>query len=104
MSKRGGAGSRSIYPFTHFLINLPVPINLLVPIYFPAFTHFLIYFRRQLVARKLLQNEAVVRLVAVERADHVVAIAPHLGADLIVLVAVGIGVARQVQPVPRPAL
>ena len=60
--------------------------------------------RIQLVARDLLLDEAVVGLVLVERLDHVIAIAPDVGPRLIALEAFAIGVARQVQPVPRPAL
>ena len=58
----------------------------------------------QLVARKLLADETVVRHVSVERAHHVVAVAPHLRAELVALVAVRVRVAHHVQPQPRRAL
>ena len=60
--------------------------------------------RRHFVAGKLLLDEPVVRLVLVERADHVVAIAP-CGRPLAVdREAIGLGKARQVEPVPGPPL
>ena len=58
----------------------------------------------RLVAGELLDDEAVVRLVGVERADDVVAVPPGVGPGLVELVAVGVGVAGQVEPVPAPAL
>ena len=57
-----------------------------------------------LVAGDLLLEEHVVRLVLVERADHVIAVAPGVGTVEVVLEAVGIGVARDIQPVAAPAL
>ena len=57
----------------------------------------------QQVAGDLLDDELVEGLVAVERLHDPVAIFPD-GARLIEGVAVGIGVARQVEPVPAPAL
>ena len=59
---------------------------------------------RQLVAGKLLADELVVRLVVVERADDVVAVPPGVWLRPVALEAVGLGVADQVEPVPRPAL
>ena len=58
----------------------------------------------QLVAGELLHDEAVVGLVRVEAADDVVAVPPGVGPGLVELVAVGVGVAGQVEPVPAPAL
>ena len=58
----------------------------------------------QLVARDLLAQELVVRLVVVEGVDDVVAVAPHVQADVVLLEPVGVGVARHVQPVAAPAL
>ena len=60
--------------------------------------------RFQLVARQLLQDEAVVGLVLAEGADDIVAVAPDQGLGAVPLVAVGLGVADQVEPVPGPAL
>ena len=58
----------------------------------------------RLVAGELLEDEAVERLVGVEGADDVVAIAPGVGPRFVELVAVGVGVAGEVEPVPAPAL
>ena len=60
----------------------------------------------QAVGGDLLDDEAVVRLVLVERSDHVIAIgvrvgiAPLLGED----VPLGVGIAGHVEPVPAPGL
>ena len=51
----------------------------------------------------LLDDELVVGQVAVERVDDPVAVEPDL-ARLVLLVAVAVGVAGRVEPVPRPAL
>jgi hypothetical protein len=59
---------------------------------------------RDLVAGELLLEEAVVGLVVGERADDVVAVRPGVGAVAVLLVAVGFGVADEVQPVAAPAL
>ena len=58
----------------------------------------------ELVAGELPADEPVVGHVVVERLDHEVAIAPGVRAVVVVLEAVGLGVADQVEPVPRPAL
>ncbi len=58
----------------------------------------------EFVARELLDDEAVKRLVLIERADHPVAIFPRMGLGLISLVAAGLGVAGHVEPVTSPAL
>ena len=60
--------------------------------------------RRDLVAGKLLGDETVVGHVVVQGADDVVAIAPGLGTIGVRAVAVRLGVAHQVEPVPGPAL
>jgi hypothetical protein len=59
---------------------------------------------RQLVARELLQHEAVVGHVLVEGVDDPVAVAPGAGLLLVALVAVGLAPAHHVQPVAAPAL
>ena len=56
----------------------------------------------ELVAGDLLADEQVVRLVAVERVDDVVAVAPRVRHVGVALVARGVGVPRQVEPVARP--
>ena len=58
---------------------------------------------RQLVAGDLLDDEPVVGQVAVQGVDHPVAVEPD-EARLVLLVAVGVGVAGGVEPVPSPAL
>ena len=60
--------------------------------------------RRDFVAGELLLDELRVRLVAVERPDDVVAVAPGVRPIGVLLVAVGFGVAHQVEPVAGPAL
>ena len=58
----------------------------------------------QFVAGQLFLDEAIPGLVGVERADDVVAITPCVGADRICVgVAVGVGVARDVEPMASPA-
>ena len=56
---------------------------------------------RQHVAGDLLDRELVERQVAVERVDHPVAILPD-AAPVVFLVSVRVGVAREIQPRPRP--
>ena len=59
----------------------------------------------QLVPGQLLAHETVVRLVRVERADHVIAVAESQRPVAVgVEVAVGVGVPRRVEPVLAPAL
>ena len=60
--------------------------------------------RPQLVSGNLFDHEAVVRLVRVERPDHVIAIAPCIGALVVVRIASRIGVPHDVEPVPTPLL
>src|SRR5262249_53788695 len=57
-----------------------------------------------LVARELLFDKAVVRLIGVERVHKVIAVAPRFGTVTIKLEAIGIGVTCKVHPVTRPAL
>ena len=59
--------------------------------------------RGNLVAGQLEADEPVIRQIAIERRDDPVAIAPHLGPGLVVLEAVGVGIASQVEPVLGPA-
>ena len=60
--------------------------------------------RPQHVARELLLHEARVRLVLVERADHVIAIGPGIAPRLVLVVAVRFAVVHHIQPVASPAL
>ena len=56
------------------------------------------------VAGELLLHELIVRLVVIERANHVIAIAPCVPVDQVLVETVGIGIAGHIEPVPRPAL
>ena len=58
---------------------------------------------RQQIAGDLLDDELVVRQVAVERVDDPIAIEPD-EPRLVLFEAVGIGIARRVEPEPAPAL
>ena len=60
--------------------------------------------RRQQVAREMLPDQLVVRDVAVEGADEVVAVPPGERDVGVALAAVRLAVAEQVHPVARPAL
>ncbi len=60
--------------------------------------------RGQQIAGELLLEKEIVRLVFVERLNHIVAITPRVAVDEIFVKAIGIGVSRNVQPVPSPAL
>jgi hypothetical protein len=57
----------------------------------------------EFVARDLFEDEAVVRLVFVEAANDVIAITPGVRSFVIVRASGGVGVARDIQPVPSPA-
>ena len=63
--------------------------------------------RSELVGRHLFQDEPVERLVLVEGADDVIAIGPGVRITIILPdllhIALGVGVARHVQPVSAPA-
>ena len=58
---------------------------------------------RQQVAGQLLDREAIERHVGVDRVDHPIAIPPGVGPRVVLLIAVGVGIAGQVEPVPAPA-
>ena len=58
----------------------------------------------QEVARELLNNEVVEGQVAVEGVDHIVAVVIRIGEGDIFVDAVGVGVARDIEPMPAPAL
>ena len=60
--------------------------------------------RTNFVAGKLQADENVVRQIAVQGLDDPVSISPGVGPGLVELEAVGLGKARQVKPVLRPAL
>ncbi len=57
---------------------------------------------RHFVACKLLLDKAVVGLILIQRANHVVAIAPGGRPFSIDSEAIGLGETRQVEPVPGP--
>ena len=58
---------------------------------------------RKQIAGELFQGEAIERQVAIERPDHPVAIGPDRAA-VVLLVALAVGVAREVEPPSRPSL
>ena len=60
-------------------------------------------FRRKQVSGDLLADEPVVGQVVVERLDDVVAVSPGVRIPVVLVVARGIGVAGDIQPVPAPA-
>ena len=59
---------------------------------------------RQEVARELFDKELVVGQIPVKRFDDPLAISPRMRPHRVLLEAVAVGVTRQIQPVPRPAL
>ena len=61
-------------------------------------------FGKEFVSGELFLEKAVVGLVLVERLDHVVAVAPGIGAVEICAVAVGVGIANEIKPDAGPAL
>ena len=60
--------------------------------------------RHDHIPRDLLADELIIGLVSIERFNDIVTIAPHIGAQLITLKAVCVGVMGDVEPVPCPAL
>ena len=56
------------------------------------------------ITGQVLEHETVVRDVGVHRTDHVVAVPPGVRDRVIELVAVGLGVAHEVEPMPPEAL
>ena len=58
----------------------------------------------QFVASKLLDQKAVVRFVALERVDDVVAKAPSFGFRRVAFVAMRLGIADEIEPMPTPLL
>ena len=59
---------------------------------------------RQLVAGQLFEHKSIVWLVLVEGANHVVAVLPDEVLAAVAFVAVGFGVANQIEPMPGPLL
>ena len=70
--------------------------------YMPAIRNNILMVLSHKTAGELLEREAIERLVVVERAHQLIAPRPDR-ALAVFLVAVGVGVARYVQPVARPA-
>ena len=56
------------------------------------------------VAGDLFDHKLAIGQVAVERADHIVAIAEYIGDIIVKLMPGGLGIAHQVEPVASPAL
>ena len=65
---------------------------------------FLVVCVRQQVARDLLADELVVGLVLIHRSDDVVAVFPRGREGEVPLLARALGIARDIEPVPAPAL
>ena len=59
---------------------------------------------RQLIARQLLHEKAVIGLVFVEGVDDIIAVFPHEILAAITLISIGLSIAHQIQPVPPPFL
>ena len=57
---------------------------------------------KQRIAGNLFLHETSVRFVVVERADHVIAVRPGIGTQFVFIIAAGVGVADDVQPVASP--
>ena len=55
------------------------------------------------IAGQLLDDELVIRQIAIEGVDHPVAIAPGVGPTSVFLITVAVGIACQVEPVSAPA-
>ncbi len=55
------------------------------------------------ISGQLLADEAGVGFVVIESADHIVAVGPRVGSQLVFVVAAGVGVSDDVEPVPGPA-
>ena len=70
----------------------------------PGRDHALRIARPEHVAGHLLADEPAEGEVAVERSDDVIAIGPGVVAALVLVVAVGVAVVDDVEPVPAPAL
>ena len=60
--------------------------------------------RVEFIAGDLFLNEQAVGLVPIEAADHIVSVAPGVRAFQVEFVAVGIGIADDIEPALRPAL
>ena len=56
------------------------------------------------ITRDLLLEEEVIRLVLLERFDHIIAVTPRMRIEHVHFLAAALRVARHIQPVPRPAL
>ena len=56
----------------------------------------------KLIACQLFAQEAVERLILIEGTDDVIAIAPDVRLRVVALVAVGLGIADEVEPMPGP--
>ena len=98
------------------VISVSTSLRLLATSWLPAFLRSgprrlkpggdqrLVFVGSDLVAGQLLAQEPIVRLVVVEGADDVIAIAPGVLAVRVVLEAVGLGEADDIQPVLAPVL
>ena len=57
----------------------------------------------EFVASELFLEEAVVWLVLIERLDDVIAVSPGIGSIEVSAIAIGVGIADEIEPVSRPA-
>jgi predicted RNA-binding protein with RPS1 domain len=98
----GPLGQHLVAAPGHFLVSRVAPHRAQAV---EAGRHLRFAIRRiELIAGQLLQDETVVRLVPVEGADDVVAVAPGPEQVVVVLEAFRLGEADHVEPVPGPAL
>ena len=59
-------------------------------------------FKRQLIARKLFDNESIERLVLVDRVHDIVAISPRIAVSNVFIQPIGVSIPRDIQPVTSP--
>ena len=56
------------------------------------------------ISRNLFLNKLVVRLVAIERTNHIVTVWPGIGTQLVLIIPTGIRILGDIKPVPAEAL
>ena len=64
----------------------------------------LVFAGGDLIAGQLFLNKTIVRLIVVEGTNHVIAVAPGIGTEIVVLETLGLGEPDNVQPVLAPVL
>ena len=58
----------------------------------------------QKITGHLFSDKCVIRLVGVERSDHPIPVAPRIGHHLVLVLTIGVGISRQIQPPTSPPL